>query len=69
MLLNKVVLQNQRLQLGIRYNILKPCNLTDHAVDLRTPPHDFSKIRADAIVEVDCLAHINDNPVHIIELI
>ena len=60
MLLDQIVLQDQRFQLGIRDNILKAVDLFDHLVDLRTSPYDFTKIRADAIVEVHGLAHVDN---------
>ena len=60
MLLDQVVLQDQRFEFGIRHDILKIADLFDHAVDLGTAAHDFAKIRADAIVEVHRLANINN---------
>ena len=59
-LLDQIVLQDQGFELGIRHDVLKAADLLHHAVDLGTAADDFAKIRADAIVEVDSLAHVNN---------
>ena len=54
------LLAKRILQLRVRNDVLEAGDLFHHLVDLRPSPHDLTKIRADAIVEVHRLAHIND---------
>ena len=59
-LLDQVVLQDQGFQLGIGHDILETVDLFYHTVDLGSPAYDPAKIRADTIMEIYGLPHIND---------
>ena len=61
MFLDQVIFQHQRFQLRIRHNIFKPVDKRYHFVDLWSSSNIFAKIRADTIMEIDRLPHINNS--------
>ncbi len=64
-LLDEVVLKNQRLQLRVRNYIFKTGDLLDHHVYLRSAPYVGTKIRPYTVVQVDGFAHIHNGVVGI----
>ena len=64
-LFDQIVFQYQCFQLGIRHNILKPCDLLYHLLDLRPSPVDLPEIGAHSVVQVHRFPHIEDR-VHFI---
>ena len=49
---NQIILQYQRFQFRVRYNILKPGYLRHHHVNLRTAPDIFTEVGTYAVMEV-----------------
>ena len=59
-LFDQVALQHQRLQLGIRDDILKPGNLGHHPLNLGALVPAGLKILPHPVFQADGLAHVND---------
>ena len=53
MLLDQVVLENQRLQLGVGHDVLKIRDLRNHILNLRSAIELFYKILMDPAPEID----------------
>ena len=60
MLLDQIVLKNQRLQLGVGHDVLKICDLRDHILNLRSAIELFNKILVYPAPEIDCFPDIQN---------
>ena len=60
MLLDQIVLKNQRLQLGVGHDVLKICDLRDHILNLRSAIELFNKILVYPAPEINCFPDIQN---------
>ena len=59
-LFDQVALQNQGFQLGIGDNVLKPCNMGDHLLDLGALVAAALEILADTVLQADGFSNVDD---------